>query len=68
MAHNSLRHELLDSGSRWSLSGRSNENADGVRCADFPHGMKGRSSAEVWLEGDTENGGDMEGDGVKVYL
>lgn len=63
-AYKSLRHELLESESS-AAAGRSNENADaarrGVDLSSFVI-RSGMLSADVWLEGGGEKGGEGDGD------
>lgn len=69
-AYKSLRHELLESESS-AAAGRSNENAEAARRGEDLSSFVIRSgmfSAEVWLEGGGEKGGEGDGDEEKRYL
>lgn len=59
----SLRHVLMDSNSRGSW--RSNENTNGTLGLSNVSCRRGRLSAEVWVEGATEKGGEGVEDAEK---
>lgn len=69
-AYKCSRQELLESKSTGSSRRRSNENANagGSEVPESLECKRGRFSAEVWLEGWGEKGGEGDGEEEKMYF